>query len=49
MATSHLITQRWEDFGIIETCSGRQGHEREPLDAKILAIPAPLAYLWLSD
>ena len=45
----YVITQRWEDFGIIETCSARQGHEREKLDAKILAIPAPLACLWLSD
>jgi predicted AAA+ superfamily ATPase len=45
----YVITQRWEDFGIIETTSARKGHERDPLDAKILAIPAPLACLWLSD
>jgi len=45
----YVITQRWEDFSIIETCSARQGQEREKLDAKILAIPAPLACLWLSD
>ena len=45
----YVITQRWEDFGIIETSSARQGHEREPLDAQILTIPAPLACLWLSD
>ncbi len=45
----YVITQRWEDFGIIETCSARKGHEREKLEAQILAIPAPLACLWLSD
>ena len=45
----YVITQRWEDFGIIETTSARKGHERDPLNAKILAIPAPLACLWLSD
>lgn len=45
----YVITQRREDFGIIETTSARKGQEREPLDAKILAIPAPLACLWLSD
>lgn len=45
----YVITQRWEDFGIIETTSARKGQEREKLDAKILAIPAPLACLWLSD
>lgn len=45
----YVITQRWEDFGIIETTSARKGHERDPLDAKILAIPASLACLWLSD
>lgn len=45
----YVITQRWEDFGIIETTSARKGHERDPLNAQILAIPAPLACLWLSD
>ena len=45
----YVITQRWEDFGIIETTSARKGQEREPLAAKILAIPAPLACLWLSE
>lgn len=49
IAHGYVITQRWEDFGIIETHSARQGQEREPLNAKILAIPAPLACLWLSD
>lgn len=44
-----LITQRWEDFGILETFSARKGSEREKLDAGILAIPAPLACFWLSE
>ena len=42
-------TQRWEDFGIIETNSARPGQECEALNAKILAIPAPLACIWFSD
>jgi len=45
----YAITQRWEDFGVIETTSARKGREREKLDAKILSIPAPLACYWLSD
>ena len=45
----YAITQRWEDFGIIQPTSARRGREREKLDAKILSIPAPLACLWLSD
>jgi predicted AAA+ superfamily ATPase len=45
----YVVTQRWEDFSVIETFSARKGREREHLDAKILAIPAPLACFWLSD
>lgn len=45
----YVITQRWEDFGVIETTSARKGQERDKLDARILAIPAPLACFWLSD
>ena len=45
----YVVTQRWEDFGVIETFSARTGREREHLDAKILVIPAPLACFWLSD
>ncbi len=44
----YVITQRWEDFSIIKTTSARKGHERDRLNARILAIPAPLACLWLS-
>jgi len=44
----YVITQRWEDFGVIETTSARKGHARENLTARILKIPAPLACLWLS-
>lgn len=49
VAHGYVITQRWEDFGIIETFSARKGSEREKLDARILAIPAPLACFWLSE
>lgn len=45
----YVVTRRWEDFRVIETASARKGQERTPLDARILAIPAPLACYWLSD
>ncbi len=45
----YVITQRWEDFRVIETTSARKGSERVKLSARILAIPAPLACYWLSD
>lgn len=45
----YVITQRWEDFGVIEPTSARRGREQEKLDARILSIPAPLACFWLSD
>ncbi len=44
----YVITQRWEDFGIMAVTSGLQGKEREKLSAKVLEIPAPLACFWLS-
>lgn len=44
----YVVTQRWEDFRVIDTTSARKGKERETLKARILAIPAPLACLWLS-
>lgn len=49
VAHGYVITQRWEDFGILETFSARKGSEREKLDARILSIPAPLACFWLSE
>jgi predicted AAA+ superfamily ATPase len=45
----YLITRRWEDFGLLEVPSAKPGRERALLDAKILAIPAPLACYWLSS
>ena len=45
----YVITQRWEDFRVMGTTSARKGRERDKLDARILAIPAPLACFWLSD
>jgi len=44
----YVIQQRWEDFGIHQLPSARAGEERTLLDAKVLAIPAPLACYWLS-
>lgn len=49
VSKGYVITQRWEDFGVIETFSAQKGRERERLDAQILSIPAPLACYWLSD
>lgn len=45
----YVITQRWEDFGVLAMPSATAGRARELLDAKILAIPAPLACYWLSS
>ena len=36
----YVITQRWEDFGIMAVTSGLQGKEREKLSANVLEIPA---------
>jgi hypothetical protein len=44
----YVITQSWEDFGIHIVTSARPGHEYDRLDAKVAAIPAPLACYWLS-
>jgi len=49
VAEGDVITQRWEDFGVIKTTSARKGREREALDVRILAIPAPLACYFLSQ
>jgi predicted AAA+ superfamily ATPase len=44
----YIINRRWEDFGLLDVPSARPGRERAMLNAKILAIPAPLACYWLS-
>jgi predicted AAA+ superfamily ATPase len=48
ISQGYLITRRWEDFGLLDVPSAMPGRERALLDAKILAIPAPLACYWLS-
>jgi hypothetical protein len=45
----YVITQRWEDFRVMETTSVRKVQEGNLLDVRILAIPAPLACFWLFD
>ena len=45
----YVITQRWEDFGVMEVDSSLKGREQEKLKARILAVPAPLACCCLSD
>lgn len=44
----YVIQQNWGDFGVHAVPSARKGQERVMLDAKVLAIPAPLACYWLS-
>jgi len=44
----YVITQRWEDFRVMEVESARKGREQQKLAARVLAIPAPLACYWLS-
>ena len=44
----YVISQRWEDFGLLQPTSARKGCERTPLSGRILSIPAPLACYWLS-
>jgi uncharacterized protein len=44
----YVISQRWEDFGIMQVESANIGSERKKLQAHVLCIPAPLACYWLS-
>lgn len=48
IAQGYVIQQRWEDFGVHHLPSAKAGQERTLLNAKVLAIPAPLACYWLS-
>ena len=45
----YVITQRWNDFKVLEPTSARADTASVRLDARILAIPAPLACYWLSS
>jgi predicted AAA+ superfamily ATPase len=45
---AYVITQRWDDFGLLPVESLQPGREREVLAARVLKIPAPLACYWLS-
>jgi predicted AAA+ superfamily ATPase len=44
----YVISQRPQDFGVLDLTSATKGQEREKLKARVLAIPAPLACYWLS-
>ncbi len=48
LARGYVITRRWEDFGVLDLQSAHPGKEREKLESKVLAIPAPLACYWLA-
>ena len=41
----YVITQRWEDFGVMEVTSGFAGKEREKLPARVLNTPSPRVLL----
>jgi uncharacterized protein len=45
---AYVITQRWEDFGLLPVESLKPGRERDVLRTRVLKIPAPLACYWLS-
>jgi predicted AAA+ superfamily ATPase len=45
---AYVVTQRWDDFGLLPVESLQPGREREVLAARVLKIPAPLACYWLS-
>jgi predicted AAA+ superfamily ATPase len=45
---AYVITQRWDDFGLLPVESLQAGKERELLATRVLKIPAPLACYWLS-
>ena len=45
----YVVTQRWDDFKVLNVMSARAGQEDKKLDAQILSIPAPLACYWLSS
>lgn len=45
---AYVITQRWEDFGLLQVESMKPGNEKTLLPGHVLKIPAPLACYWLS-
>lgn len=45
----YVITRQWDDFGLMDVTSALPGREQEPLPAKVLKVPAPLACYWLSE
>jgi predicted AAA+ superfamily ATPase len=44
----YVITQRWEDFGVMSTTVAFPRSARKQRSARVLKIPAPLACFWLS-
>ena len=45
----YVITQRWEDFGVMNLTSAMPGKGQVSLPGKVLKLPAPLACFWLSN
>lgn len=44
-----VVTQLWDDFGVIEVSPSAKARTKTRPPAKILKIPGPLACFWLSD
>ena len=45
----YVITQRWDDFKVLQVTSAKRGEESKEPIGKIAAIPAPLACYWMSE
>lgn len=44
----YVITQRWDDFKVLDVTSARRGDTSSASIGRIVAIPAPLACYWMS-
>lgn len=45
---AYVITQRWQDFRVLQLPSAAKNQQNRMLSANVLAVPAPLACYWLS-
>jgi uncharacterized protein len=44
----YVVTQRWDDFKVVDVASVHDSNKLENRGAQVLCIPAPLACYWLS-
>lgn len=45
----YVITQRWDDFKVLDVTSAKRGDDAKESIGRIAAIPAPLACYWMSE